>query len=38
MKKKEMIPLAVEENKSNEKQKVWYIYKKGFSTDDNNEV
>ena len=34
--KKEMIPLSDEENKSYEKQKVCYICKKGFSTDDDN--
>ena len=33
--KKEMIPLTDKENKSYEKQKVCYICKKGFSTDDN---
>ena len=33
--KKEVIPLTDEENKSYEKQKVCYICKKGFSTDDN---
>ena len=31
-----MIPLADEENKSYEKQKVCYIYKKEFNTDDND--
>ena len=31
-----MIPLADEENKSYEKQKVYYIYKKEFNTDDND--
>ena len=35
-KKKEMIPLTHEENKSYKKQKVFYICKKGFSTDDDN--
>ena len=35
MKKKEMIPLTEEENKSYEKQKVCYLCKKGFSTGDN---
>ena len=35
--KKEMIPLTDEENKSYEKQKVCYIYKKGFSTDDDDD-
>ena len=34
--KKEMIPLTDKENKSYEKQKVSYICKKGFSTNDNN--
>ena len=34
--KKEMIPLTDEESKSYKKQKICYIYKKGFSTDDNN--
>ena len=29
-----MIPLTIEENKLNHKQKVWYICKKEFSTDD----
>ena len=33
--KKEMIPLTDKENKSYEKQKVCYICKKIFSTDDN---
>ena len=32
--KKEIIPLTDEENKSYKKQKVCYIFKKGFSTDD----
>ena len=32
-----MIPLTGEENKSYKKQKVCYIYKKGFGTDDDNE-
>ena len=36
MKKKEIIPLTYEENKSSKKQKVCYRYKKVFSTDDNN--
>ena len=36
MKKKEMIPLTNEEKKLHHKQKVCYICKKGFSTDDNN--
>ena len=31
-----MIPLADKENKSHEKQKVWYVCKEGFSTDDDN--
>ena len=34
--KKEMIPLANEENKSYEKQKVCYICKKEFSNNDND--
>ena len=34
--KKEMIPLTNEENKSYKKQKVCYIRKKEFSTDDDN--
>ena len=34
--KEEMIPLADEETKSYEKQKVCYIYKKEFNTDDND--
>ena len=34
--KKEMIPLTYRENKSYKKQKVCYICKKGFSTDDDN--
>ena len=33
--KKEMIPLTDEKNKSYEKQKVCYICKKGFSTDND---
>ena len=33
---KEMIPLTDKENKSYEKQKVCYICKKEFSTDENN--
>ena len=37
MKKKEMIPLTDNENKSDEKQKVCYICKK-ISTDDGNRV
>ena len=35
-KKKEMIPLTYEENKSYEKQKVCYIFNEEFSTDDDN--
>ena len=34
MKKKEIIPLIDEENESYEKQKVWYICKKYFDTDE----
>ena len=34
--KKEMIPLTKKEEKKHNKQEVCYIYKKGFSTDDNN--
>ena len=34
--KKEMIPLTDEENVSYEKQKVCYICKKEFNTDENN--
>ena len=34
--KKEMIPLTNKKSKSYKKQKVCYIYKKGFSTDDDN--
>ena len=34
--KKEMIPLTDKRSKSYKKQKVCYIYKKGFSTDDDN--
>ena len=37
MKKKEMIPLTYKETKSYKKQKVCYIYKKRFSTDDGND-
>ena len=33
-----MIPLTDEKNKSYEKQKVCYICKKGFSTDDDNRI
>ena len=36
MKKKEMIPLTHKENKSYEKQKVCYICKKEFNTDEND--
>ena len=36
MKKKEMIPLTDEENKSYKKQKVCFICKKGFSTNNDN--
>ena len=31
-----MIPLTDEENKSYKKQKVCYVYKIGFSTDNDN--
>ena len=34
--KKEMIPLTKKEEKKHSKQKVCYICKKGFSTDDSN--
>ena len=34
--KKEITPLTDEENKSYKKQKVCFICKKGFSTDDDN--
>ena len=34
--KREMIPLTKEEKKIDREQKVWYICKKGFSTDDGN--
>ena len=34
--KKEMIPLTKEEKKMHNEQKVWYICKKRFSTDDKN--
>ena len=34
--KKEMLPLTNEERKLYHQQKVCYIYKKGFSTDDDN--
>ena len=33
---KEMIPLTKKEEKMDNKQKVCYICKKGYSTDDNN--
>ena len=36
MKKKEVIPLTDEENKSYKKQKVCFICKKGFSTNNDN--
>ena len=36
LRKKEVIPLIDEENKSYKKQKVCYIYKKEFSTNDDN--
>ena len=36
MKKKEMIPITPEENKSYKKQKVSYICKKRFGTDNEN--
>ena len=36
MKKKEMIPLTKKEEKMHNKQKVCYICKKRFSTDDDN--
>ena len=36
MKKKEIIPLTKKEKKIHRKQKVCYIYKKGFSTDNGN--
>ena len=36
MKKKEMIPLTSKERKLHRKQKIFYICKKRFSTDDNN--
>ena len=38
MKKKEMIPLTDDENKSYEKQKVYYICKKEFSTDESDKM
>ena len=37
-KEKEMIPLTDEENKSYEKEKVCYICKKEFSTDENDKM
>ena len=37
-KKKEMIPFTKNEEKMHNKQKVCYICKKRFSTDDNNKV
>ena len=36
--KKEMILLTKKEEKKHNKQKVCYICKKGFSTDDNNKT
>ena len=36
MKKKEMIPLTKEEEKNHNKQKVCYICKGGFNTDDSD--
>ena len=36
MKKKEMVPLTDKENKSYEKQKVFYIRKQKFSTGEND--
>ena len=36
MKKKELILLTDEENKSHKKQEVCYICKEGFITDDDN--
>ena len=36
MKKKEMLPLTYEENRLYKKQKVCYICKKEFNTDDGN--
>ena len=35
--KKEMIPLNSKENKSYKRQKICYICKKGFITDDGND-
>ena len=37
MKKKEMTPLTDEENKSYENQKVCYIFKKEFNTDNDDD-
>ena len=34
--KKKIIPLTEQEEKKHKKQEVWYIFKKGFSTDDRN--
>ena len=34
--KKKIIPLTKQEEKKHNKQEVWYIFKKGFSTDDSN--
>ena len=36
MPEKEMIPLTKNEEKNHNKQNVFYICKKGFSTDDDN--
>ena len=36
MKKKEMVPLTIEESQSYHKQKVCHICKKRFSTDDDD--
>ena len=33
---KKMIPLIDEENKSYKKKKVYYMFKKGFNTDEND--
>ena len=38
MTKKEMIPLTKKEEKMHNKQKVCYICKETFSTDDNNGI
>ena len=35
---KQMIPLTDKENKSYEKQKVCYVFKKELSTDQNNKM